>query len=73
MIAGMVLPLCRRTARVSLPRAPTRKPRTVSPGLLRPYSIAAAGAAQGLLETLTWTGSGNVIMRWRVDPDEPAV
>jgi hypothetical protein len=26
-----------------------------------------------LLETLTWTGSGNVIMRWRVDPDEPAV
>jgi dihydrofolate reductase len=26
-----------------------------------------------LLETLTWTGSGNVLMRWRVDPYEPAI
>ena len=26
-----------------------------------------------LLETLTWTGSGDVGMRWRVDPYEPAV
>ena len=26
-----------------------------------------------LLETLTWTGSGDIGMRWRVDPYEPAV
>ena len=38
-----------------------------------PLFDARPNVALKLLETQTWIGSGSVVMRWRVDPVDPAV